>query len=162
METRRLVLKKLFVLFSISATFQSCSKGLSRPFGYMNLGKLSGLLGPQTYLQDLRLLLRRDKKGLYIMSTECTYDLSPLVMVRLDNGFMFKSSFTESVYLSDGKVTSGPAKESLPYYRLQYDGVFDTEAHVTKESKSSALTSDINVFVRVSDVVAPTWRLTLP
>jgi len=105
--------------------------GLKRPVGYMRLGLISELTKPETYFPEERLMLRHDERGFSVMSTVCTYDLSPLLKQKLQSSYVWVSSFTDSSYEADGKVRTGPTKADLPYYRLEfgaaaYGGPIDT------------------------------------
>jgi hypothetical protein len=93
-----------------------------RPLGYFRLGKLDQLAAtPETFLQNLGLLLRRDERGFYVMSTMSTYDLSLLSFKQAENARVLVSSESESVFAEDGRVLKGPAVEPLPYYEIQFD-----------------------------------------
>ncbi|MDC0357526.1 hypothetical protein OAO01_01825 [Oligoflexia bacterium] len=93
----------------------------SRAPGYVRLGPIQKFLAPQTHEAEHSLLLRRDEKGLYAMSTLCTYDLSPLVLDRTGKTPFLKSIYSSSKYDMSGNVTSGPAKANLPYFELRLD-----------------------------------------
>lgn len=117
-----------------------------RPFGYMRLGEVSGFLVPEKYLPDLRLLIKRDDRGLYAMSTECTHDLSALRLVERNGEKIFISDYSTSTYDWNGKVLSGPAKANLPYYSLRVDsGVYGGPKDT--------------LYVDIGDERPPSWRL---
>ncbi len=107
------------------------SDGLQRPYGYMRLGKVVDFPSGETYLPDLRLVVRRDDRGFSVMSTDCTVDLSPLTRKEGERGVTWISSYTTSSYTSAGEVLSGPSKRRLPHYNLKvssgvYGGPLDT------------------------------------
>ena len=104
---------------------------IDRPYGDLRLGKLQDLETDEIYFKDLRLLLRKDAKGFYVMSLMCTKDLSTLVPKTVNGRQLLVSSFTASTYDLDGKVVTGPAVTNLPYYELfvdegQFGGPKDT------------------------------------
>ena len=114
--------------------------------GYLRLGKIQDLWGAENYLPEQRLLLRHDEGGFYVMSTECTHDLSALRLKDSPTGREFVSEYSASRYDTDGRVLSGPAEVSLPYYELlvdsgEYGGPKNT------------------LYARVGSEVPPTWRL---
>jgi hypothetical protein len=91
-----------------------------RPYGFLKVGPVKDFLQPETYRADLRMLFRRDDRGLSVMSTLCTYDLSPLVLVRRPDGSdIFVSQYSESRYTKTGAVIQGPAKGNLPFYKMR-------------------------------------------
>ena len=101
----------------------------------MRLGTLQELASSETYLPDQRLLVRRDEKGFSVMSTVCTFDLTPLNRAEGGAGgedsVTWRSSYSESEYSYEGKVIHGPSKNNLPYYNIKidtavYGGVKDT------------------------------------
>jgi Rieske Fe-S protein len=120
---------------------------LDRPYGYVRLGKISDLARAETYLEKDALLLRMDAGGFYIMSTECTYDLSNLKPERQANGeAVWVSSYTSSKYDSQGRVISGPARENLPYYLL--------------EANNSVVGGPVDtLYARIGYKKSPDWRL---
>lgn len=70
-------------------------------------------------------MLRRDKDGLYVMSTMCTYDLTYLERRKEGEKDILASTYTDSKYDLNGKVISGPSITDLPYYQLKIDsGVY--------------------------------------
>jgi hypothetical protein len=98
----------------------------------MRIGNIQELrVVPEKFFPNLGLYLRSDLAGFSVMSTHCTYDLSPLKMVTDQSGLRWTSSFSTSEYSGDGRVTRGPALGDLPYYRLEvkegeYNGPPDT------------------------------------
>lgn len=106
--------------------FFGCHEALTRPYGYIRLGKASELTAPETPLLDKWLILRHDEKGFSVMSTLCTYDLSPLDIRHTPDGhYELVSRYTQSAYSSDGSVLHGPTRHPLPYYELTLDeGVY--------------------------------------
>jgi len=111
----------LSLIFTVFFLVSCRSAGRQRPFGVFRLGKVAEHQGPQTFFPEFGLLLRRDEGGFYLMSTYCTYDLSPLTFKPGPGGGIFASSTTTSTYDFDGHVLSGPAKADLPYYELRLD-----------------------------------------
>jgi len=75
----------------------------------------------ETDLNDLRLVVRRDVGGFSVMSTLCTYDLSPLVKQEIEGKVVWTSTLSTSTYSQDGKVLKGPATYPLPYFNIQID-----------------------------------------
>ncbi|MBX7143731.1 MAG: Rieske 2Fe-2S domain-containing protein [Oligoflexia bacterium] len=141
--------KLLFILLAC-CVLMSCEPSVrERPYGDLRLGKITEFLAPETYLKAQRLLLRRDERGWYVMSTMCSHDLSALELKEVDGKRVFYSQFTSSSYDLDGNVLSGPAVEALPYYELYidqgtYDGMRDT------------------LYARVGEKRSKDWRLPLP
>ncbi|NDC38571.1 MAG: hypothetical protein EBZ48_11020 [Proteobacteria bacterium] len=132
-------------------TFSGCEEAVKRrPYGFLRVGPLSDFLQSETYRPDLRMLFRRDDAGLSVMSTLCTHDLSPLVLIRHPDGSeVFASEYSKSRYRKDGEVTSGPAVADLPYYKLKIDeGVYGGPRDT--------------LYVEVGSEVPSTWRLPLP
>ncbi len=120
-----------------------------RPPGYIKLGKVAEMADAETFFGDKRLLLRRDLNGFYVMSTECTYDLSPLVRKTTEGGAeVFYSPYSGVTYALDGAVVSGQAKAPLPYYKLEFNrGVIDGPVDT--------------LYVKVGEEVPAGWRLQL-
>jgi len=104
------------LVFSLISGCDACAR--KRAYGYLRLGNVKNFLGPETYLEAERLLIKRDKRGLSAMSTMCTKDLSPLKRKKTSTGFIFESEITASRYDYTGKVLSGPASIDLPRYQL--------------------------------------------
>lgn len=123
-----------------------CAEGRKRPPGYLRLGHVSKLLGRATELKDFDLILRRDEGGLSAMSTDCTHDLSSLVLRKVEGKLILVSTLSASTYDVDGKVLSGPAKVDLPYYELRFDAGVYGGARDT-------------LYVYVGREVSPSWRL---
>jgi hypothetical protein len=119
---------------------------LRRPPGYLNLGRFSDFQAPETYLPEKRVLVFKDSSGLSVMSTLCSYDLSPLV--RQSDGSWI-SDFSASRYSPSGNVTHGPAQAKLPRYALTTE-LFQAEV-------DSAPTR--YVFANFANEVDATWRL---
>lgn len=122
---------------------------MRRPPGYLRIGKLAELSAPEQWLEAERLFLRLDERGYSVMSTLCTYDLTPLELEKTAEGEMFVSRFTSSRYRKDGTVVSGPSKFDLPYYELViapevWGGPLDT------------------LYVKVGTERPPSWRLPIP
>jgi nitrite reductase/ring-hydroxylating ferredoxin subunit len=136
-----LVAAAAFLFFTLG-----CADGRKRPPGYLRLGHVSGLLGRAQELKKFDLILRRDDGGLSAMSTQCTYDLSRLVLRKTDRGLILVSTLSSSTYDLDGKVLSGPAKVNLPYYELRFDaGVYGSPRDT--------------LYVYVGREVSSDWRL---
>ncbi|MBN8551203.1 MAG: hypothetical protein J0M12_17960 [Deltaproteobacteria bacterium] len=120
-----------------------------RPFGDLRLGLAKDLLGDWNFLEQDAILLRRDARGWYAMSTMCTKDLSMLVLQGSSGEQILASRYTTSRYAIDGKVLSGPAVKDLPYYELSldqgtYGGAKDT------------------LYVRIGKEKPKDWRLPVP
>lgn len=144
-------LYKLLTLIFISALLLGAckSKERERPFGDLRLGPITQLIADEMFLKDARLLLMRDAGGWSIMSTLCTYDLSPLIPERREDGVYWHSQYTTSKYDPQGNVLSGPTQAPLPRYKLyleagKYGGATDT------------------LYVLIGEKVTQDWRLKLP
>lgn len=141
---------RLVQIFSVIFLLAGCERGvMRRPPGYLRLGPISELDRTAYWIESERLLLRKDADGFYVMSTECTYDLSPLKLVKDAEGERFVSDYTPSKYDVSGKVLSGPAKAPLPYYELvaaplDYGGQINT------------------FYVRIGTEKPSSWRLKVP
>ncbi len=125
---------------------------LHRPAGVMRVGSVASLLANrEILLADSRILIRSDERGLSVMSTECTSDLSPLVLVEERGERFLSSPFSGSLYRLTGEVVQGPAVAPLPYFRArlaagEWGGPEDT----------------LFVEMGVLNEVGPEWRLPLP
>ena len=112
------VLGELYLVLALVA----CEPAVrDRPFGDMRLGLTKDLLAPESFLDTSAILLRRDERGWYGMSTMCTKDASILVRRQGPAGEYLASVYTTSTYALDGKVLTGPAIKNLPYYELYLD-----------------------------------------
>ena len=132
----------LFVLCLISV---GCNGARTRPYGYIRLGALSELAADEQLFPELRLLLRRDHMGLFIMSTMCPKDLYEL---RPQDGG-FDCPFCHAHFAADGSRVSGDSPADLPYYRLNLDrGEYDGAANT--------------LYVEVGREVSRSWRLHVP
>ena len=120
-----------------------------RPVGYLRLGYVDELTRPETFLSDLRLLLRMDERGFYVMSTICPYDSSPLKPIERDGKLFFGSTLTESLYTVEGKVVKGPAFVNLPYYKLRI-----AESEIGGPADG--------LYVLLGEEAGDQWRLPLP
>ena len=139
-----------FTLLAALLLVVSCKPEVRRrPFGYMHIGRIGDFTGPESFVEKDRLFVIRDSKGIAVMSTLCTYDLSPLELKTNDSGQkIWVSRYSDSQYSLDGKVLHGPAKANLPYYYVQidrnsYDGPRD------------------GIYVQLGKEVEPEWRLSL-
>lgn len=141
-----LTVSLLFILFVLTGCEH---KGLERPYGYIKLGKIDQFTGRRTFLTRDRLVIRRDEQGLYVMSTLCTYDLSPLVPQTTAHGIRFVSQYSTSTYDISGVVLRGPAQVSLPYYELRLASEDETGVRNT-------------LYVYIGKQVSPSWRLAMP
>lgn len=110
-----------------------CRSGeLHRPAGVMRVGKVREFVGrSETFLPELRLLVRSDERGVSVMSTECTHDLSPLELVEEEGRRILLSRYSGSRYTISGAVISGPQKTPLPFFVARigaetWDGPLDT------------------------------------
>ena len=137
-------LLSLLVLFGVGAALSACRP--KRPYGTQKLGRIEDLLGSETYLERDHFLVRRDQEGFSVMSTQCTVDLSPLVMKRSAGQCELVSRETASKYDCNGKVLSGPADHNLPFYEIfAAPGEYE-------QSKADTL------FVWVGKEKPPAWR----
>ena len=118
-----IVFGTLFFVVFVMAVASGCdSGGKHRPFGYLRLGKLDSFSEPEKLLLKEAILLRHDEKGFFAMSTLCTFDLTPLLLVSGESPSslpFFRSRVTTSTYNLDGVVTNGPATVNLPYFELE-------------------------------------------
>ena len=119
--TIRNIMARRCLLFSMLLTFASCgSRQLHRPAQVMRVGPIERFLeSPETYLPDLRILVRIDDRGLSVMSTECTVDLSPLELIEEGKNRFLRSRFSAAKYSLTGQVLSGPAVAPLPYFKAR-------------------------------------------
>jgi nitrite reductase/ring-hydroxylating ferredoxin subunit len=106
-----------FVIACILGSLVGCKSDLKRPYGFVRVGKVDSFNLGQTWLKQFRLVVNRDKLGIFVMSTECTFDGTPLNLITVDDSFILKSSYSDSSYSNFGKVLTGPAKSDLPYYK---------------------------------------------
>jgi hypothetical protein len=120
-RTARNIFARHFLLFLLLLSFTSCgSRHLHRPSQVMRVGPISRFLdSPETYLPDLRILVRVDDRGLSVMSTECTVDLSPLELVKEGENRFLQSRFSAARYSLAGEVLSAPAIAPLPYFKAR-------------------------------------------
>ena len=114
-------LTRICTLFLMLLTFASCgSRQLHRPAQVMRVGPIASFFeSPETYLPDLRIIVRIDDRGLSVMSTECTVDLSPLELVEEGENRFLRSRFSTAKYSLTGQVLSGPAVAPLPYFKAR-------------------------------------------
>ena len=126
-----------------------CDGPKRRPIGYIALGKIDQFQEAEYYLPNFRILLRRDSRGLYAMSTQCALDLEALVREGRGDRYIFKAP-NGSVYDQTGVVLNGPSKYNLPYYKLVLN---------SGEYGSRILDT---LYVQVGVEVSPDWRLSLP
>lgn len=141
----KLSLLLIFTLGLISL-FSGCERHQRRPYVYLRVGKIHDFKQQETYLPDLRLVIFKDEKGFSAMSTDCTYDLTPLKRIEEGGVVLYSSTYTTSQYTRDGEVKQGPTKFPLPRYKLEYastlyGGVFDS------------------LYVFIGDEVSKDWRL---
>jgi len=120
-RTARNIFSRTCLLFFLLLTFTSCgSRHLHRPPQVMRVGPVATFLdSSETYLPDLRILVRVDDRGLSVMSTECTVDLSPLELVEEGENRFFRSRFSAARYSLAGEVLSAPAIAPLPYFKAR-------------------------------------------
>jgi hypothetical protein len=128
----RKLLPALLLILMFAGSLTACREGERRPPGYLRVGNAEQLARPMTFIEDQRLLLRLDERGFYVMSTECTFDLTALIPKKNQKGELYLASQeTTSTYDMNGKVLTGPATVNLPYYELiaasgVYGGPVDT------------------------------------
>lgn len=128
----------------------SCEiKERKRPYGLANLGKISDLQRPESFLSEQGLLLRFDDKGFSAMSLLCSYDLAPLQVKQVGDKQILVSQHSASSYSLDGSILSGPTTHSLPYYELVaasgvYNGPIDT------------------LFAKIGSPKSNDWKLKVP
>jgi hypothetical protein len=138
----------LLLIFLFIFAILGCDRAgdRKRPPGYLKIGLISTFNEGDNYLPELRLMLRKDSYGYSVMSTECTYDLTPLKKIVNKNSYIWKSDYTNSSYNADGTVITEPATVKLPYYELvlsasKYGGEIDT------------------LYVSIGKEVTANWRL---
>ena len=127
-ELKSLFKRGFILLFTLAILSSSSCKEpvLKRPFGDLRVGLLTEFSKLETYKEDLRLTVFHDQRGFAVMSTQCTFDLSPLKRVEQGAGIVYKSDYSESVYDQVGHVLHGPAIADLPFYESTLaTGVFD-------------------------------------
>lgn len=144
---RASLLAALTVLISVLSACNPAAQ--KRPFGYIKLGKVRELLGQETIIERGGLILRRDAKGFFIMSTYCTKDLSHLAVTKGEGGATLSCPYDHSSFDGEGKVLTGPAISDLPYYKLEY----------SPDTYGGPVDS---LYVKVGEEVAKDWRLELP
>lgn len=137
----------IFLFLPLIASL-GCDKGAqSRPVGYFKLGPAGELARvPEAPFADLKLYLRHDSDGFSVMSTSCTYDRSALTRIVTPDGVRWRSAFTASEYDETGKVLRGPARNPLPFFKLE-------------ESRDYYNGTGWALYAKVGEVVAPSWRL---
>ena len=128
--------------------FVACNDGAqTRPLGFFNLGPVDELAElPETPMSELKLYVRHDAEGFSVMSTACTYDLSPLTKVITPEGVRWRSAFSTSEYDDQGRVVHGPARGDLPFYTLT----------LSRDFYHGPISS---VFAKVGEEVPRSWRL---
>jgi len=149
----------LSMLFLASVIAGGCNTGgKHRPFGYLRLGKVDSFSESEKLLLKEAILLRHDEKGFFAMSTLCTFDLTPLLLVSGESPLFkssvpssspvsfFRSRVTTSTYNLNGEVTHGPATVNLPYFEL--------------ELASGGIGEPPNtIYAKIGREVNPSWRL---
>jgi hypothetical protein len=141
----------LFLLVVVLSAASCREKELHRPSGVIRVAPLSDILAqPSSYFEDLRLLVRVDEKGVSVMSTLCSYDLTPLHIVEQSGKRVFVSDYSSSTYTEFGERLTGPTIHGLHYHKALveagvYGGVPDT-LFVSLGSESE---------------VSPDWRLSV-
>lgn len=148
-QSRFLIVRAGMLALVTIFLFSCHNESRKRPYGYIRLGSLERFLPSEVEFIDERLVVRHDSKGLSVMSTMCTYDLTYLLRKNENGKTVYVSEYTASKYDSDGHVLVGPAKFDLPYYELKidsgtYGGPKDT------------------LYVRVGEEVPESWRLAIP
>lgn len=144
----------LLLLAMLSACQPAAQK---RPYGELRLGKLADIARvPESMFDNQGFLIRYDAGGFSAMSTLSTYDLTPLVLKQTEQGPIFVSTdpYSTSTYDKSGKVLTGPAKQSLPFYELRVAAGF----YCKPDDKCEKDT----LFVTVGREVSPEWRLKIP
>lgn len=138
------------ILAGLLSAVISCEPTVrNRPYGYLRLGALADLSAPETVVPEAGVVVRRDSRGFFAMSTLCTHDLTQLVLDEgADGQRKWRSRSSTSSYSFDGDVLSGPAVQRLPYFELQlqsgtYGGPKDT------------------LYVIVGSEKPPSWRLSI-
>ena len=130
------------------ATLGCESRTLSRPFGTVRLLPVSKLATDEQYFPKLDLLLRRDQKGWYVMSTVDPLDLASLKGKQTPDGVRWFSAYSNHVYANDGSPVGGDTKVRLPFFTLVVE-------------PGPAASPEPWLYVRISEEQDPNWRLAL-
>lgn len=141
-----LIVFLVFGFLNILGFLNGCMNSeYKRPYGYLRLGTAEELKdATRVYRDKLRLLLRRDERGFYVMSTICPYDRLPLIPVKEGDTVHFVSPHSRSKYSLTGDPLGGPSTYKLPYYRLEY---------------ADDLGQGKLIFAQVGSEVDRSWRL---
>ena len=121
------------------------SRTLSRPFGTLRLVPVSKLSSDEQYFPKLDLLLRRDQKGWYVMSTVDPTDLVSLKGKQTPEGVRWFSAYSNHVFDNNGIPVSGDTKARLPFFTLQVE-------------PGPAAAPEPWLYVRVGEEQEPNWR----
>ncbi|MCC6954614.1 MAG: Rieske 2Fe-2S domain-containing protein [Deltaproteobacteria bacterium] len=97
-------------------TASGCKKSFRRPPMVYDLGEVKELLYTQQLLRELSMFVARDERGWMAMGTRCTRDGCDLSYQ--PSGFVCMCC--NSVFSHSGRVISGAASSSLPYYQMTY------------------------------------------
>ena len=124
--------------FAASTVFFGCEQTFVRPEQEFDLGEVKNLLYANQHLRSLSLLVSRDGTGWRTMSTRCTHDGCDLTYQQQNLLCMC----CYSIFAHSGEILKGPARISLPYYRMSY-----REEHLYADTAQS---------------IAPTERFTTP
>ena len=119
MQRRRFIGSALLAPFALMF-LNGCDKRFHRPGGEHNLGEVQYRLFPKQHIADRSMLLFRDEKGWWVMSTRCTYDGCDLTY----QDQVLLCSCCKSAFTHEGKVINGPALDPLPFYEMFYKDKF--------------------------------------
>lgn len=133
-------------MFVLIALLSGCEK--KRPPGFLNIGRIADVGQKTAFLVDKEIFLLRDERGVSVMSSLCSYDLSPLRLVSEGDRQIFVSDYSESRYDISGHVLHGPATKDLSFYAVRIDA---WEYGGTKDT----------LYVDFSREVDRNWRLPL-
>lgn len=111
-------IKKVFFVILILIFFIGCNQQHDRVFGFVKLGKVSDIKEGKTFLKHSSLVVFRKGNKFRVMEAKCTYDLSPLRVVKVDDRLTLRSQKTTSVYDEYGNILSGPTKKKLPFFKI--------------------------------------------
>lgn len=81
-----------------------------------DLGQVKDLLYTQQLLREFSILVVRDEGGWAAMSSRCSYDGCDLSY----QSSSFVCMCCQSVFRFDGRPTSGPARQPLPFFQMSF------------------------------------------
>ena len=142
-------LARRFLVLLLFALLGCEERNLSRPFGTLRLLPVSKLSSDEQYFPKLDLLLRRDQRGWYIMSTVDPTDLVSLKGKQSPEGVRWFSAYSNHVFDNSGVAVSGDTKARLPFFTLQVE-------------PGPAAAPEPWLYVRIGEEQDSNWRFVLP